>query len=84
MRDSTEDTMDFKNILYIINFLFSIVGSAGCLLPVGFSLAVVSRCYFLLAVLGFLICAGFSGCRAQALGHELSSCGEGSYLPQCT
>ena len=53
-------------------------------LVLGFSLAVVSRCYFILAVLGFLICAGFSGCRAQALGHELSSCGEGSYLPQCT
>ena len=78
MRDPAENTMDFKNIFYIINFLFSIVGSAGCLLPVGFSLAVVSRCYFLLAVLGFLICAGFSCCRAQALKHELSSCAEGS------
>ena len=77
-------SMDLKKFFYSYNFLFSIVGSAGCRLPVGFSLAVVSRCYFLLAVLGFLICAGFSGCRAQALGHELSSCGEGSYLPQCT
>ena len=45
--------MDFKNIFYIINFLFSIVGSAGCLLPVGFSLAVVSRRYSLVAVWGF-------------------------------
>ena len=53
MRDPAEDTMNFENIFYIINFLFSIVGCAGLLLLVGFCLAVASRCYFLLAVCGF-------------------------------
>ena len=46
-------SMDLKKFFNSYNFLFSIFGSAGCLLPVGFSLAVVSRRYSLVAVWGF-------------------------------
>ena len=53
----------FNLILFIYSFIFSCAVSL--LLSMGF---------FLVGMLGLLICSGFSCCGAQALEHWLISC----------